>query len=149
MDDGSNKTMIIPAAIGHGYNLNSLPGGYSPPSRFVRAYVLKQHALQNLNGPPETYEDGVKLITGVLNNVHITRGSVPNLDPNDDIKKLEFTQWSVIKMPTRREFLYRGYAELAWKRVSLNDIDWNDDSKKVYQSYQVDSGGIDIEEITF
>ena len=38
---------MIPAPIGHAYNQLGLPGDGSPPSRFIRAFFLRQYALLN------------------------------------------------------------------------------------------------------
>jgi choloylglycine hydrolase len=142
-----NVTTIIPTEVGHGYNLISAPGGYSPPSRFVRSYVLKQHSVSQL-GLPVDYLEGIKMITGILNNVHIVRGSVPNLKGEDKDSQFELTHWSVIKIPERLEFMFRGYGEMAWKRVDLKAIKWGEGEAE-YKDIRVDGGGVDIIEVEF
>ena len=64
----STKPVTVPMPIGHGYNLLGLPGDGSPPSRFVRAFFLRQFAL--LKAPPETLDESKVLATELLDSVY-------------------------------------------------------------------------------
>mmetsp|Transcript_5351 Transcript_5351/g.11779 ORF Transcript_5351/g.11779 Transcript_5351/m.11779 type:complete len:374 (-) Transcript_5351:240-1361(-) len=110
----------VPMQVGHGFNTRGLPGGFSPPDRFVRAFLLKQTALNVF--PPKDTDDGIELATGILNDVHIIRGTVSRLSETDFF---ELTNWAVIKLPRQRQLLFRTYGSMQWKRLSFADISFN------------------------
>lgn len=131
--DGTKVTTTrVPVYPGHGLNTRGLPSGYSPPDRFVKAFLLKQTAVAN--DPPKTMDDGLVVVTGLLNTVHIVRGTVtggPVLAPP------EYTNWACVKVPssvtTRSEsggssggplFFYRTYDNMQWKVLRLGEINF-------------------------
>ena len=125
-----------PSAIGHGLNLVGVPGGFSPASRFVRTFVLKQHLLHT--SPPADRDEAVAAVTGVLNNVHISKGMVPLLKETEGDASHEITHWSVLKLPGRKEFWFRSYADMTWRRLSLDGMEWG--TGREYERLEVDDG---------
>jgi len=108
-----------PTNPSHGLHSKFLPGGWTPPDRFVRMFLLKQLALAH--EPPQSVEDGIVLATGLLNTVHIPRGSVAGSGP------LESTNWACVKVPRSARgptFYYRTYDNMQWKKIELGRIDW-------------------------
>ena len=114
----------VPTEVGHGFNTRFLPGGYSPPDRFVRTFLLKQTATHV--APPKDTDAGIELAAGLLNNVHIVRGSVARLSHVDS---LELTHWALIKLPKQRQYLYRSYGNMQWKRLTLSTLSLDQPSR--------------------
>jgi len=133
----------LPIGLSHGTNLLGLPGGYTPSARFVRVFVLRQHTLAA--NPPKNFDDGVRIIQGLLNTVHIVLGSVPSVDGGSD--KFESTEWSVLKSPTSKWLFYRNYSDLSWRKIDLNKIDFGDE-KKEGTSIRIASNVIPIKDVT-
>ena len=125
-----------PSAVGHGLNLLGVPGGFSPASRFVRCFVLKQHL--SLSSPPSSVDEAVAAVTGILNNVHISKGMVPTLSSSEADASHEVTHWSAIKMPGRREFWFRSYSDMTWRRVDVGGMEFG--TGRVYERVKVDDG---------
>ena len=93
----------VPKPVGHGLNLGGLPGSSSPPDRFVRSFYLREFA--SAHAPILSDRDAISLATGILNNVHIVRGTVASGGVLHGDPGFEFTQWSVVKSPQARTFL--------------------------------------------
>ena len=117
---------------GHGFNLLGIPGDYSPPSRFVRLFYLRQYAV--LRFPPKErkgkakYTDSIALVTGLLNNVWINKGTVPDPPPIKEGTPPgfgEFTQYTVVKIPEARLFFYKDYVGTQWRKVRLDKLDFS------------------------
>merc|ERR1712110_488052 len=87
---------------------------------------LRQYAM--LNDPPSARSSAaavknqsLTMVTGLLNNVWIVKGSVaPHVKLGDSM--LEFTQFSVIKIPQQREFYYKDYQNAQWKLIRLSEL---------------------------
>ena len=79
---------------GHGFNLLGIPGDYSPPSRFVRLFYLREYAMLRFK-PKKRNKDSIALVTGLLNNVFINKGTAPDPTPGEG----EYTQYTVLKIP--------------------------------------------------
>lgn len=111
----------IPRTTGHGWNLAGLPGDSSPPSRFVRLFYLRQFALLKRE---LSVEEGIVVGTGLINNVHIIKGTVAREHVTSG---LEYTPFSVIKIPSNRTFLFRSYtSEITAHRAPrlMGTLDW-------------------------
>ena len=108
---------------GHGFNLLGLPGDYSPPSRFVRLFYLRQYAMLRFNPPKKRkYKDSIALVTSLLNNVFINKGTVPDRKPGG---VGEYTQYTVLKIPSARLFFYKDYVGTQWRKVRLDKLDFS------------------------
>lgn len=108
----------VPQAVGHGANLLGMPADYSPPSRFVRLFYLRQYAM--LNARPANLNASIALTAGLLNNVFINKGTVAT--PGDE-STYEFTQYSVMKIPQSATLLFKGYKSIQWKKIDLSLLD--------------------------
>ena len=106
--------------FGHGLNTVGLPGSYSPPDRFAKMFLLREAAVRN--APPATTTDAVVLAAGLLNTVHIVMGTVANTE-HEDAGGLEWTEWSVVKVPAERKFYVRTYSAQGWREVDLARMD--------------------------
>jgi len=111
----------VPQAVGHGYNLIGLPGDPSPPSRFVRAFFLREFAIVNRPESVATQENAIVLATGILNNVYLVKGTVAKKSMLD---AFEYSPWAVIKIPKSGVFLYRTAADLTWKQITLSTLNF-------------------------
>lgn len=99
---------------GEGSGLLGMPGDLTPPSRFVRAAVLKGFAKT-----PKTNTAAVNLAFHVLNSVNIPHGVItkPILQMFGD-----FTVWSVAKDLTNNAVYFRDYNDLTVRVVYLNNV---------------------------
>jgi len=131
----------IPRAVGHGWNLAGLPGDSSPPSRFVRLFYLRQFALAAEQ--VATASDAIIVATGLLNNVHLIRGTVARA-PHE--KSYEFTPFAVLKIPQDRKFLFRSYSNMQWNQIDLAKIDFEQGDSIVRWEIHVDD--INIADVT-
>ena len=140
---------------GHGFNLLGLPGDYSPPSRFVRLFYLREYAV--LRFPPKErkgkakHTDSIALVTGLLNNVFINKGTVP--DPPPIIKSTtpgfgEFTQYTVIKIPEARLFFYKDYVGTQWRKVRLDKLDFSSKEGAPPDPVPLVEGTVSIKDVT-
>jgi choloylglycine hydrolase len=68
------RTTTVPVDVSHGFNTRFLPGSYTPADRFVRMFLLKQLAVAH--SPPRSLVEGLSVATGLINKVHIVRGTV-------------------------------------------------------------------------
>jgi choloylglycine hydrolase len=53
---------IVPTPIGHGFNLLGMPSDYSPASRFVKLFYLRQYAM--LNNPVQDINSSIAMVSG-------------------------------------------------------------------------------------
>jgi len=111
---------VVPTAIGHGFNLLGMPADYSPASRFVRLFYQRQYAM--LNYPVKDINSSIALVSGVLNTVFITKGVVASAA--SDIG-LEFTQYTVLKLPQKLQFYFKDYENTQWRKLDLKNMDMN------------------------
>ena len=110
----------VPKPVGHGLNLGGLPGSYSPADRFVRTFFIREFAEKN--DGIETDKDAIALATGVLNNVHIVRGTVASKGAIHGDPGFELTQWSVIKSPQKRQILCTSYYILLYSALLYSNL---------------------------
>ena len=77
-------------------------------------------------------------MTGIVNNVHITKGFVPLLSDDEKDESHEITHWSVLKLPGKSEFWFRSYADLTWRRVDVGGMEWGEG--KEFEKIKVNDG---------
>lgn len=106
---GSKQFMGVTAeAFGQGTGTSQLPGGYTPPQRFVRTAFLKQ------NITPVTGEyAGVNAILHVLHNVEIPHGV--NIKQGES----DYTQYIGIMGATSKAYYFVPYDNQSVFKVSL------------------------------
>merc|ERR1712232_1502590 len=131
----------VPQAVGHGFNLIGLPGDPSPPSRFVRAFYLREYAIANRPDSVATQENAIVLATGILNNVYLVKGTVAKKSTLD---AFEFSPWAVIKIPKSGAFLYRTAADMTWKQITINKLNFEALEPTSIQLSQTDLGIQDV-----
>ena len=107
----------VPQQISHGINLGGIPGDVSPPSRFVKAFYLKQYS--QLNTPAKSLSEGIILATSIMNTVFIPKGVI-SLKPGDE--SYDFTQFSTIKIPSQSKFYFKTYDNNQWKMIDLKKL---------------------------
>jgi len=130
----------IPRTVGHGWNLAGIPGDYSPPSRFVRLFYLRQFALLEKE---LSVEEAIAVGTGLVNNVHIIKGTVAGEHPTS---APEYTTFSVIKVPSSKSFLFRGYTDMQWKQINVGLIRFGDGAELV--SHTVPQTDLNVKDVT-
>jgi len=108
----------------HGFNLGGLPGDLSPSSRFVRTFFLKQYANQVV--PWKTEHEGVAGVKGLLNGAWITKGIMAGAGPPfDGVLEMEYTPWTVVKVPKLGHVYYSTYTNPQWQFVDLNRLNFD------------------------
>eukprot|EP00656_Telonema_subtile_P046201 TRINITY_DN5256_c0_g1_i1.p1 TRINITY_DN5256_c0_g1~~TRINITY_DN5256_c0_g1_i1.p1 ORF type:complete len:359 (-),score=60.68 TRINITY_DN5256_c0_g1_i1:408-1484(-) len=108
---------MVPSVMGHGLNLLGLPGDLSPPSRFIRAFYMKEYSL--IANPPKNVSDSIIIATGILNAMHINKG----LNARASGEEWEFTQFATLKVPAQRKFYFRTYENMQWRMLDLSTLD--------------------------
>lgn len=144
----ANKDITIQTAVGtvpqvwsQGFNLAALPGDFSPASRFVRMFYLRQYAM--LQYPLTSVDDTIVLATGLLNNVFIPRGTVATMNGQSSQEAFDFTQYALIKIPKQGRLLFRSYRDMSWRQIDLKKVDF---SRK--GAVPVSDGSIGIQDVT-
>ena len=136
-DKGETST---PVERSHGAHSRFLPGGYTPPDRFVKMFLLKQTAIAH--AAPKTVDEGIALATGLINTVHIPRGAVAGAG------LLEYTNWAVLKVPGAHGgplFFYRTYENMQWKKLDLGKLDFT--GTTVYAPIPLYEAGMGVREV--
>eukprot|EP00008_Paramoeba_atlantica_P007002 CAMPEP_0201489084 /NCGR_PEP_ID=MMETSP0151_2-20130828/21011_1 /ASSEMBLY_ACC=CAM_ASM_000257 /TAXON_ID=200890 /ORGANISM="Paramoeba atlantica, Strain 621/1 / CCAP 1560/9" /LENGTH=351 /DNA_ID=CAMNT_0047874557 /DNA_START=132 /DNA_END=1187 /DNA_ORIENTATION=- len=137
---------LIPQVLSYGYNLYGLPGDFTPQSRFARMWYLKNILLHNKKENITDISEAIVIGTALLNSVFIPKGSVASQANNDVIRDQGFTQYNVLKFPVEREFIFRSYENMQWKRLRLDNIDFSIGAKSL--SMPVYDGTLGIQEAT-
>lgn len=100
-------TQVVPGtkivAIGSGNGMWGTPGDYTPPSRFVRATLLKNFAVV-----PTSADETVTLVDHILNSVTVPKGASKDLQ-NDGSYSYDETQWTSIKDITHNKLYFNDY----------------------------------------
>ena len=114
-----------PKSTSNGMETRLLPGSYTPADRFVRTFLIKETVMQEDSLKPKTLDQALVVGTGLLNNVHIVRGSVGNAHQGVAIS--EYTVWAVLlKVPKYEEhgpyFYYRTYENMQWNKIDLKQL---------------------------
>ena len=122
---------ITVAPFGQGQGLNVLPGGYTPPARFVRAAVLVELASQ-----PETGAEAEQTVGHLLNTFDIVRGTV--LEHMGGKTVSEETTYDAIFNLTSRRFAYRTVSDPTWYAIDLSAVDFTKPARMQAMSF---SGG--------
>ena len=108
--------------FGAGAGLTGLPGDYTPPSRFVRAFFFAQTSL-----PLDNAAVAINQASRILDNFDIPKGSVREGSP--DNYSIGYTQWSVIGDLKGRKYYWWTEWNRQMRVVDLNAL--NFDGNKV------------------
>lgn len=125
-------------ATGQGSGMVGLPGDSSPPSRFVKAFVLAETAL-----PVNNALEALNLGQHIINNVDIPRGLVRAKNGAED--QVETTQWVVFKDLTHKKFYYRTYDNMTVREIALKDVDFTEKAPELKMPMK---GGAPIVDVT-
>lgn len=90
--------------LGQGGGLLGLPGDYTPPSRFVRAAMLRHNVTQ-----PADAGEAAQAVGHILNNVDIPLG-IAQFRQQDGTLGSDYTQWVVVKDLTHNRLMIADYA---------------------------------------
>lgn len=90
--------------LGQGGGLIGLPGDYTPPSRFVRATLLRHGVTE-----PADAGAAAQAVAHILNNVDIPLGIAQSRLP-DGSTVSDYTQWVVVKDLTHNRLMIADYA---------------------------------------
>ena len=105
------------APFGQGQGLSRLPGGYTPPDRFVRAAVLSELAFQSKDG-----RESEQMVGHLLNSFDIVPGTV--LEHMGDHVVSEETTYDAIFNLTELRLAYRTVTDPTWYCVDLATVDF-------------------------
>lgn len=123
-DQRKNVEVNTPKSTSNGMETRLLPGSYTPADRFVRTFLIKETVMQEDSLKPKTLDQALVVGTGLLNNVHIVRGSVGNA--HRGVAFSEYTAWAVLKVPKYEEhgpyFYYRTYENMQWNKIDLKQL---------------------------
>lgn len=114
------------SAFGQGSGLSGLPGDFTPPSRFVRAAVLKEHMK-----PVSDETEGVSAAFHILSNMNIPKGIVMTDNGEDD-----YTQYTAVMCSETCSYYFHHYQNRQIQKVCLLQEDLDSNELKVFQSKQ-------------
>jgi len=101
-------------------------------------FFLKQYA--QLNTPPKTTEDAMALVTGLINNVFIVKGTVAKagIEPEG-----EDSNYALLKLPKARKLFVRSYTDMQWRLVDLNKLSFAKEG-----AFPVEEGKFGFKDVT-
>lgn len=99
--------------LGQGTGLLGVPGDYSPPSRFIKAFTLNNF-VRNANTDAEALQDTIS----IMENFSIPKGVVCN--PEDNLE--ETTLWTTITDLHNREIYYKTYANQNFIKINMTEF---------------------------
>ena len=103
--------------LGQGGGLVGLPGDYTPPSRFVRATLLRHAVTQ-----PANAGEAVQAVAHILNNVDIPLGVAQYRDADGTLGS-DYTQWVIVKDLTNNTLMIADYNNrLNYLTIDLNAV---------------------------
>lgn len=127
-DAQSIDTMTL-APFGQGQGLNVLPGGYTPPDRFVRAAVLTELAFQ-----ADTGEQAEQMVGHLLNTFDIVPGTV--LEHLGSKVVSEETTYDLIVNLSDLRFAYRTVSDPTWYCLDLSTVDFTKAARTQAMSFK-------------
>ena len=119
------------APFGQGQGLNMLPGGYTPPDRFVRAAVLVELASEARTGA-----EAEQMVAHLLNSFDIVPGTV--LEHMGAKTVSEETTYDLIVNLSDLRLAYRTVTDPAWYCLDLKSVDFSAPARSQAMSF---SGG--------
>jgi len=104
--------------FGAGAGLTGLPGDYTPPSRFVRAFFFAQTSVSLDNAGA-----AINQASRILDNFDIPKGCVR--EGSQDNYSLGYTQWSVIGDISNKQYYWWTEWNRQMRVVDLNELDFD------------------------
>jgi len=120
--------------FGQGSGLLGMPGDFTPPSRLVRAAILK-----NFAAAVNTSDEAINLVVHIMNNVDIPIGVLGEKGSSST----DYTQWIVIKDLQNNVLYFRGYEDVTLYQVNLDD-DFSDSDTQPIPIDRTWGGAVDI-----
>jgi len=99
---------------GQGSGMLGIPGDYTPPSRLVRAAVIKTFAT-----PAETAEEAVRLAFHTMNNVDMPKGAASIAE---DVTYADYTSYLTVHDLSNKVIYFRVYDNLAVRTIHLDQL---------------------------
>lgn len=116
---------IVFASTGQGSGMKGLPGDTSPPSRFAKINVYKASIY-----PAANATELLSHAQHIIDTVDIPLGSVRSKTNNNVVT--EYTQWTVFKDLTNKNFYYRTYGNTTLRKVSLAQLNFAEGAKRLF-----------------
>ncbi len=129
--------LVLPT--GHGEGMIGLPGDYTPPSRFVRFYVLTRY----VDSQPDA-KGNLNLAQHIINTFDIPQGIITDLQPDGKTVLKELTQWVTFKDLTNRILYFRTYDNFNIRKVDLKALDFGAKSVKRISMFDRPEGITDV-----
>lgn len=104
--------------LGQGAGLRGLPGDYTPPARFVRAFVQVQLAAPVADGREAEYS-----ALHILNSLDINKGMI--VDPDPHAGRYGITEWSTIANLSGLRYSYRTLNDARVHVIDLAKTDFS------------------------
>ena len=103
--------------LGQGQGVRGIPGDYTPPARFVRAFANTRLA------EPASDSDGAERLTlHILNSLDIVPGVIREPGPNGT-ERQEITDWVSVSNLSKKRYGYRSFADPSAYVVDLESAD--------------------------
>jgi len=118
--------------MGHGSGFAQLPGGLTPPDRFVRAAMMIHYSY-----PTKDLDSAAALAWHILNAIDIPLGINRFEDKNGDISG-DYTQWAVVADLIRKIYSVRMYDSPLVYSVELEKVDLEKCNGKLVQVVPID-----------
>ena len=104
--------------LSSGYGMAGLPGDYSSPSRFVRAFFYTHTSL-----PLKNVDDAINQASRILNNFDYPKGIVRSGESEKNFN-LSYTQWSVIGDIKNKTYYWWTEWNRQMRKVDLKKINF-------------------------
>lgn len=114
--------------FGMGSGMQGLPGDFTPPSRFVRAFIFSETAVK-----AQGSTDAVLQAFHILNQFDIPKGS--SRVKFGKVVYDEYTMMTTVKDPETLVYYYRTYDDQSIRMLDLKKFDPNDKSLKIGSSH--------------
>jgi len=132
--DIEGKCLVAP---GKGNGLFGMPGDFTPPSRFIRGYMLAQFVNK-----PQTVLDAIVSMSHILGNVTVPKGTSIHTENKEEMQN--YTQWLCISDLHNMQFYIKNANSLGYIVIDLNKI-WNISNSKLVKLAQIYSeAGLNI-----
>jgi choloylglycine hydrolase len=124
--------------FGEGSGLSGIPGDFTPPSRFIRAFFLAEASIKTHNS-----EETVIQAFHILNSFDIPKGAIRSHEGN--LIENDFTQWTSVSDLDNKCYYYKTEKNSRVRRVDLLKCNLNASDM---QRFKMETGSEDILDVT-
>ena len=105
--------------MGMGSGLLGIPGDFTPPSRFLRAFIYSANTI-----PANSPDEAVLQVFHILNQFDIPLGASrkPGLDESGNLQ-VDYTLWSSVTDLSRKRYYIRTYENSEIRMINLQQLD--------------------------